>query len=283
MIALRLAEVAFAYDGTPVLRGVTCEIRQGETVALLGRNGVGKTTLIKIVMALLRPQRGAVWVGDRSNEGRVPEEVARRAAYVFQHADQQLFARTVWEEVQFAPRQQGVGREDAQARAASALRRVGLEALGDTHPYDLPPARRKLVALAAAIAQRPRLLLLDEPTQGLDRAGTARVVDVIRGLAAHGVAVLAVTHDLGFAVEALGRGVALDEGRVAYDGPLRALVGDEVRVRALGLRVPPAVRLSRALALPGVPVTEREIAEALAERCRGSARRVSSAERHAEP
>lgn len=282
MIALRLADVWFGYTDDPVLRGVSLDLRQGETVALLGRNGVGKTTLTKIVMGLLRPQRGGVWVGDRNVEGRAPEDVARRAAYVFQHPEQQLFAHTVWDEVAFAPRLQGVSREEADAVTASALRRVGLDASGEAHPYELPPARRRLVALAAAIAQRPRLMVLDEPTQGLDRAGVARVEAVIRGLAAEGVAVLAVTHNLGFVAEALTRAAVLAEGRVAYDGPSRDLILDAPQVTALGLEPPPPARLSLALELPGRPVAASAVAAALAERCRRSASQVSSPQRHAE-
>ncbi len=283
MIALRLADVWFAYADVPVLQAISLDIRQGEAVALLGRNGVGKTTLTRLVMALLRPARGAVWVGDRNIEGRAPEEVARRAAYVFQHADQQLFARTVWDEVAFAPRQQGVGREEADAVVASALRRVGLDALGEAHPYDLPPARRKLVTLAAALAQRPRLLVLDEPTQGLDRVGTARVATVICGLVEEGVAVLAVTHDLGVVAEAFPRAVVLAEGRVAYDGPSRPLMLDGERLAALGLAEPPLARLSRALTLPDLPITAADVAAALVDRCRALASRVSSPRHHAEP
>lgn len=283
VIALRLAHVWFGYTEDPLLRGVSLDVRQGETVALLGRNGAGKTTLTKIVMALLRPRRGAVWVGDRNLERRAPEEVARSAAYVFQYPDQQLFARTVLEDVAFAPRQQGASREEADALAASALRRVGLDALGEAHPYDLPPARRKLVTLAAAVAQRPRLLVLDEPTQGLDRAGSARVAELIRGLAREGVAVLAVTHDLGFVTDCLSRAVVLSDGTIAYDGPARELVVDAERVGALGLRVPPPARLSVALDLPGRPIAASAVAAALAERCRGHRSRVSSPGRHAQP
>lgn len=263
MIALRLADVWFAYDGAPVLRGVSLDVREGEAVALLGRNGVGKTTLTRLVMALLRPARGAVWVGDKSTEGRAPEEVARRAAYVFQRPDEQLFARTVWAEVAFGPRRLGVSEDDVRLVVADALRRVGLEPLADAHPYDLPPARRKLVALAAALAQRPRLLVLDEPTQGLDRKGRAVVEDAVRGLTGAGIAVLAVTHDLRFASEALARAIVLADGRIAYDGRLDDLLRDAARLAALGLEVPPTVELSRTLALPGLPIRVAEVARAL--------------------
>jgi energy-coupling factor transporter ATP-binding protein EcfA2 len=261
--ALRLEEVWFGYDDTPVLKGVSLEIAGGEAVALLGRNGVGKTTLTKLVVALLQPRSGVVRAGGRITEGKAPEDVARLVAYVFQHPDQQLFARTVWSEVAFGPQQQGLSRDETRGIVGDALERVGLEAYAEVHPYDLPAAQRKLVTLAAAIAQRPRVLVLDEPTQGLDRAGVDRVADIIGGLTEDDVAVLAVTHDLAFVAEALERAIVLEDGRVAYDGASRELVLDEHKARSMGLEVPPAAALSVALGLPGGPVRVREVVAAL--------------------
>ncbi len=263
MSALRLEEVWFGYDDTPVLRGVSLEIAGGEAVALLGRNGVGKTTLTKLIVALLEPRSGVVRVGGRITEGKAPEDVARLVAYVFQHPEQQLFARTVWSEVAFGPHQQGLGDDEKRGVVGDALQRVGLDAYAEVHPCDLPAAQRKLVTLAAAIAQRPRVLVLDEPTQGLDRGGVDRVAAIIAGLIKDGVAVLAVTHDLAFVAEALERAIVLEEGRVAYDGPSRDLVLDAARARELGLEVPPAAALSVALELPGRPVRVGEVVEAL--------------------
>lgn len=263
MSALRLEEVWFGYDDTPVLKGVALDVAGGEAVALLGRNGVGKTTLTKLVVALLQPRSGLVRVGGRITEGKAPEDVARLAAYVFQHPDQQLFARTVWSEVAFGPRQQELSPDETRVIVGEALERVGLEAYAEVHPYDLPAAQRKLVTIAAAMAQRPRVLVLDEPTQGLDRAGVGRVADILRSLTQDDVAVLAVTHDLAFVAEALGRAIVLADGRVAYDGPSRELVLDAVRARELGLEVPPAAALGAALGLPGRPVKVREVVDAL--------------------
>jgi energy-coupling factor transport system ATP-binding protein len=261
--ALRLEEVWFGYDDTPVLKGVSLESAGGEALALLGRNGVGKTTLTKLVVALLQPSSGVVRLGGRITEGKAPEDVARLAAYVFQHPDQQLFARTVWSEVAFGPRQQELSADETRSIVGDALERVGLEAYADVHPHDLPSAQRKLVTIAAAMAQRPRVLVLDEPTQGLDRAGVARVADIVAALTKDDVAVLAVTHDLALVAEALERAIVLEDGRVAYDGPSRELLLDEQRAREFGLEVPPAAALGAALGLPGGPVRVREVVDAL--------------------
>jgi len=273
MSALRFEDVWFGYGTVPVLQGIGLSIEPGEAVALLGRNGAGKTTLTKLVMALLHPQRGYVWVGDRITQGRAPEQVAARAAYVFQHADQQLFARTVLQEVAFGPSQLGLAPHEVESVATGALRRVGLDRVAHEHPYDLPPAQRKLVTLAAALAQQPRVLVLDEPSQGMDAPSLQRIADVLRSLASEGVAILAVTHDLALVAEALDRTLVLEDHRIVYDGPSAALVSDDTRARQLGLGPPPAVHLSVRLGLPGHPVRIAEAAAALRARLAGQAAR----------
>lgn len=263
MTALRFDDVWFGYGPTPVLRGVSLTLKPGETVALLGPNGAGKTTLTKLIVGLLQPNRGGVWVAGRATQGRTPEQLARQVAYVFQHPDQQLFSRSVSSEVAFAPRLRGIHTDELNELVRGALRRTGLESLAEEHPYDLPPALQKLVAIAAALAQQPQLMVLDEPTQGLDRSNVARVTEVVRGLASDGVAVLAVTHDLSFVVEALDRSVVLVDGELVHDGRSRDLVWDETRAAQLGLESPQAALLSSAFDLPGRPVRVDEVARGL--------------------
>lgn len=268
MTAVRLDDVWFSYGAESVLRGASLTLRAGEAVALLGRNGAGKTTLTKLVVALLQPVRGTVWLGEQPTSGKKPEDVANWTAYLFQHADQQLFARTVLEEVAFAPRQLGQSDTEAREVAADALARVGLSSVVGTHPYDLAPAERKLVALAAALAQRARVLVMDEPTQGLDRAGRDRVSRIVREVTSEGVAVLAVSQDLAFVAEALERSLVLVDGVLAYDGDSRALLWDADRLEGLDLEAPPSVDVARALGMPLRPVAVDEVVEALEERCR---------------
>lgn len=263
MIAVRFEEVWFRYGAAPLLQGVSFAVHRRETVALLGRNGSGKTTLTKLVMALLLPDRGFVRVGDRVTEGRSPEQIAARAGYVFQHVDQQLFARTVRDEVAFGPRQLGLPGREVERAVADALRKVGLDRVASAHPYDLPPAHRRLVALAAAIAHGPQVLVLDEPTQGFDAAGVERVLAVIRGLASEGVAILAATHDLAFVTEGFDRSLVLHDGRVGYDGPSIDLVTDPDHLQGLGLRIPVQVDFARRLGLPGTPIRRADVTAAL--------------------
>jgi len=267
--ALRLEGVTFSYGPVPALENLSFSIAPGERVALLGKNGAGKSTVVRLVAGLERPDLGAVWVGDWDTRDCVPEQLAWRVATVFQHADQQLFAPTVRDDVSFGPRALGVGEREVERRNRRALEDLGLTAHAGDHPYDLPPALRKVAALAGALALEPALLVLDEPTIGLDRVLRARVTRALLDRSAASVALLVITHDLTFAAETLERGVVLDRGRLACDEPLAGLLGDATRLEPLGLVPPPVAALSAALDLPGRPVREAEVARELARVARG--------------
>lgn len=265
--ALACERVSFAYGGRPVLRAVSCVVAPGEAVAVIGRNGAGKTTLTRLIAGLERAEAGTVRVGGWDAARHRPDELARRVAVVFQHADQQLFARAVREDVAFGPRALGVPRNEAAARVAAALAELQLEDVAHEHPYDLPAPMRKLAALAGALALAPVLLVLDEPTTGLDRTLRARVARVIRARRAAGCAVLVVTHDIAFAAETLERALVLDGGAVVFDGAIADLCRDPTRLQVLGLREPPVAALSRTLGLPGRPVRIDDAAPIVAACC----------------
>jgi energy-coupling factor transporter ATP-binding protein EcfA2 len=256
---VRLEDVRCAYGDLVALRGVTLELRSGEAVALLGPNGAGKTTLTRLLVALLRPLAGRVTVGDWDVARKRPDEMARRVGYVFQHADQQLFARSVLEDVAFGPRRLG----RSAAPVAPVLDELGLSEVAAFHPYDVPPPVRKLVALAGVLVMEPQVLVLDEPTAGLDRRQRERVVAALRRRAGTGVTVLAVSHDLDFVCELAERVIVLNEGRVAADRPARELLYDRQTLRELELRPPAAVQIGTALRLPGAPIRAVEVADAL--------------------
>jgi energy-coupling factor transport system ATP-binding protein len=203
--------VSFAYEGgADVVRGVSLQVAAGESVALAGPNGAGKTTLTRMAMGLVRPRAGRVSVGDWDVASRRPDEMARRVGYVFQHADQQLFARSVREDVAFGPRQ--LGRSDAAVPAV--LEELALTAYAAVHPYDVSAPVRKVVALAGVLAMQPAVLILDEPTAGLDREMRGRVVGVLRRRRDAGITVIAISHDRAFIGEMAQRVVTMKEGRI---------------------------------------------------------------------
>ncbi|HET7250849.1 MAG TPA: ABC transporter ATP-binding protein [Gemmatimonadales bacterium] len=262
--SLDIAAVSFAYGRQTVLVDVTFALQPGERVALVGHNGAGKSTLMRLITGLVKPTAGMVRVGDWDTRAHRPEELAHRVGSLFQHADQQLFARTVRDDVAFGPHATRVPAAEATRRVARALVALGLEAVAHEHPYDLPPPERKLAALAGALALEPSLLVLDEPTAGLDRRARARVAAALADRAAEGATLLVITHDLEFAAETLERGLVLDHGRLAVDAPLSDLLGRGNGLAGMGLEPPPLSRLSTALALPGHPIRARDVAAGLA-------------------
>lgn len=257
--AVRWEGVRFAYGGAEALRGVSLDVPAGAALAILGPNGAGKTTLTRMLIGLLRPRAGRVTVGEWNVAAKRPDEMATRVGYVFQHADQQLFERTVRRDVAFGPGRLGRSGEGVER----ALEELGLLAAAESHPYDLPAPARKLVALAGVLAMDPRVLVLDEPTAGLDRAGRDRVIAALRRRAAAGVTAIVVSHDLAFVAEVAERVVVLREGTVAADAPARTLLSDAAALAPLGLEPPPAAALGAALKLPGAPVRVEECAAAL--------------------
>ncbi len=152
---ISVEDVYFSYpSGVEALRGVSLTVEAGEAVAILGENGAGKSTLAKHLNGLLRPSAGRVLIGDWDTRDHTTAQMAHRVGYVFQNPDDQLFERLVRKEVAFGPRNLGYSDAEVEQFVAQALTQVGLEAEADTHPYDLPLAQRKLLALAAVLAMQ---------------------------------------------------------------------------------------------------------------------------------
>jgi energy-coupling factor transporter ATP-binding protein EcfA2 len=262
MTAVRVEELRTGYGTTEVLRGVSFDVAPGESVALLGANGAGKTTLLRSLMAFQRPWSGRVTVAGRDTTGLHPEDLAGRVSYLFQRAEDQLFRRTVRSDVAFGPARLGWAPDRTNRAVDEVLAELGLAPHADVHPYDLPVPWRRLVALAACLVTGPEILLLDEPTALLDRSARAIVERVVRRRLADGVAVIAVTHDLGFATEVLDRALVVEEGRIAADAPLADLLG------APGVPVPEPIAVVRGAALTPASLRRDDLARVVAARCR---------------
>lgn len=213
----RLDRISFSYgDGAPVLNGVDLDLRRGEVAALLGPNGAGKSTILKLACGLLRPARGTVTLAGADPSRMENRERAALCGYLSQSPDDFLFHDTVTEEIGYTLR--ALGRDEGGA-AAWALASWGLTHLAERNPRELCAGERQCVAIAAAMAARPELLLLDEPTRGQDPRMKALLAGMLSGAAARGAAVLLVTQDFEFAAECAGRIVLLFDGEIAADGP----------------------------------------------------------------
>ena len=232
---IRLEAIRFSYaDARPVLDGAALSVGPGERVGLLGANGSGKTTLLHLIVGLIRPQGGEIRAFGRPRRTEADfVEVRRHAGLLFQDPEDQLFCPTVLEDVTFGPMNLGAGGDEAAAIAGEVLASLGLGGYEQRVTYRLSGGEKRLVSLAAVLAMRPQLLLLDEPTANLDARATRRLVDA---LDERDEAMLLVTHDLHTLRRLAGRTVLLAGGRIVADRPTADLLADEPLLAQHGVR-----------------------------------------------
>ena len=215
-------DVRFSYpDGHEALRGVSFRITHGEKVALLGLNGAGKFTLLLHTNGLLLPSSGEVNVGDVPVCKKTLKIVRRSVGMVFQNPDDQLFMPTVAEDVAFGPRNMELPEEEIERRVASALDSVGCGALRDKSPAHLSGGQKRSVSIATVLAMEPDILVMDEPTAGLDYVARRQVMDIV---SVFDHTCLIATHDIDLARELCPRSLLLDNGEITADGDTEYVV-----------------------------------------------------------
>ncbi len=267
-MSLACRGVSASYPGSDAdaLHNVSLEVARGRVLGVAGCSGSGKTTLLRCLSGTLAPSTGEV-----TADGFV--------AVVQQLPEQQLFAATIADEVAFGPRNQGLGEEEARERAVQALELLGFkadEAFLERNPLLCSGGEKRRIAIADMVAMRPDYLLLDEPTAGLDPAQAERLVGVARALAAQGVGVVVVSHDMDVLAAVADDVAIIADGEIAATGPAPSVLGDVDALRNAGLvpsrTVELAARLrSRGVSLPVGILEPRELAAALATAKRGSA------------
>lgn len=250
-------------SGVQALRGVSLAINAGEDVAIVGQNGSGKTTLVKHLNGLLKPTSGVVMVGDWDTRDRAVSALAARVGYVFQNPDEQLFCRTVADEVAFGPKNLGFEAGKIEQLTAEAMSLTEIQNRREANPYDLSSTWRKMVALASVLAMDTPIVILDEPTTGQDAASVARIARVVAWLRERGKTVIAITHDIDFCAENFSRVIAMGQGRLLLDGPAAEVLGEEETLASTYVDPPQLTRLGLALRLPGVVINEAQFLHAL--------------------
>jgi energy-coupling factor transport system ATP-binding protein len=212
---LQATDVSFAYNGRSALNRVSLHVNPGETVALMGRNGAGKSTLLKCLMGLLTPQSGKVVLNGKGVNGRAVADISREAAYLPQNPDDLLFAESVAEELTITLRNHNLLHRNG---VAGMLDQLGLAQVADEYPRDLSVGQRQRVALGAVTITRPKLLLLDEPTRGLDYEAKETLVAIWQQWLAEGMGLLLVTHDVELVAQVADRVILLSQGEVIAAG-----------------------------------------------------------------
>lgn len=233
---------------TEILHGIDLDIAPGTLTAIVGTNGAGKTTLLQALAGVVPPPRHQVTVDGIDPGVASPRELASRIGFVFQNPEHQFIAPTVFGELAHGLRLRHTPDAEIAERVQSMLVRFGLEAKAEVHPFLLSGGEKRRLSVGTALITRPRVLALDEPTFGQDRARASELLDLLHGLRAEGTTIVIVTHDLQLVAEHASHTVVLSEGRVHADGRTADLFCEESVFGAAGLRLPP---LQRVLAAAG--------------------------------
>ncbi|MGB9871067.1 MAG: ABC transporter ATP-binding protein [Anaerolineae bacterium] len=253
-VILELRDVDYIYPTRWVeaLKGVNLQIHEGEFLALVGQNGSGKTTLAKHLNGLLKPTRGEVLFRGRPLGEIRRTEMARHVGYVFQNPDHQIFSNTVREEVGFSLRMAGMDARTIEERVSEALAVVGLSGYEDEVPFTLTKGERQRVAVASVLAVQPQVIILDEPTTGLDYRHQRSMMEMLRDLHRRGHTVIIITHSMWVAAEYAERVVVMKDGRILLDAPTRTAFAQEEILAEASLRPPPLLRLGNWLGTSGM-------------------------------
>ncbi|KAB1889789.1 energy-coupling factor ABC transporter ATP-binding protein [Microbacterium oxydans] len=235
-----------------ILHSVDLDLAPGSLTAIVGANGAGKTTLIQALAGVVPPPRGQVSVDGIDPGTASPRDLAARIGFVFQNPEHQFIAPTVFDELAHGLRLRHVPDAEITARVDEMLTRFGLEHKTDVHPFLLSGGEKRRLSVGTALITRPRVLALDEPTFGQDRARAAELLDLLQELRADGTTILIVTHDLQLVAEHASHVVLLAEGRVRATAPTAALLQDELLFTDAGLQLP---ALQRVLASAGLGVS----------------------------
>lgn len=276
-MSIVLKDASFVYSpGTPferhALQGINLTINDGEFVGIIGQTGSGKSTLVQMFNGLMKPTSGTVTVNGitTTDKGVKLKSLRQEVGLVFQFAEYQLFAETVAADVAFGPQNQGVGQEEIAQRVATALQNVGLpEDIKDRSPFELSGGQMRRVAIAGVLAMNPRVLILDEPTAGLDPRGRDEVLARIRELhRERGITVILVSHSMEDVARLVDRLIVMHGGRIIHDGPPREVFRHGENLKQIGLGIPQATEVlqllrNRGWNVPEVALTIEEAKEAI--------------------
>ncbi len=254
-------------NGKTALHEVNLDVREGDFLALIGQNGAGKTTLAKHFNSLLKPTQGSVHVCGINVGESEPEELASHIGYVFQNPDHQIFSQSVWKEVAFGLKNIGLPENEMRSRIERVLNFTHLWNLRDEHPFSLGKGERQMIAVASILALEPKILVVDEPTTGLDWRGIRRIMDLIKTLHDNGTTIIMITHDMDLVAHYATRTVVMRHGAVLLDGETRDVLADTEKLRDAYVTPPQIVDFSLRLkpfGLNRIILDEKELGDIIA-------------------
>ena len=233
---IHCSNVNFSYEsGRPVLQDLSFTIRDGECVGLIGANGAGKSTVMKLILGLLPCTQGEIRVDDIPVGKETLKEVRKKLGFVLQNSDNQMFMPTVYEDMIFAPLNYGVSKEETEARVDAVLEKLGLQDLKHRHNHKISGGEKRMAAIATILAMQPEMILMDEPTAALDPYNRRIVINTIRELPQ---TKLITSHDLDMILDTCDRVILLSGGKIAADGPAQEILQDKELLESNRMELP---------------------------------------------
>ena len=228
--------VSFAYESSaPVLRSVSFHIAPGEAVGLIGANGAGKSTIMKLMLGLLPCTEGEIRVDGVRVEKKTLPQIRRTLGFVLQDSDSQMFMPTVYEDMMFAPRNYGLSKEEAEQKVDAVLEQLGLTELKHRHNHKISGGEKRMAAIATILAMEPKAILMDEPSIALDPFNRRTVIRAINGLS---MTKLIASHDLDMILDTCSRVLLLSGGQLVADGRTEDILRDKSLLEANRMELP---------------------------------------------
>ena len=267
MTELQLKNVSFTYpDGTKALENLTLTVPAGQRLAIIGQNGAGKTTAVKLMNGLLKPTEGEVTVGEWHTKDYTTAQVSRKVGYVFQNPDDQIFHNNVALEVQFGPKNMGFDSERVSLLTDWAMKLCGIYHVSQENPYNLPYSVRKFVTIASVLAMDSDVIILDEPTAGQDRVGLDLLSKLLDELEKKGKTVIAITHDMEFVTDYFSRIVVMANRTIIADDDSEHIFYNPAILEESMLKPPAVAKMANLLGLEKGILTKDQLLSVLKER-----------------
>jgi cobalt/nickel transport system ATP-binding protein len=233
---LAIEKLNYAYpDGHQAIRDINLNIEEGESIALVGANGAGKSSLFKLIIGISEIKEGSIKVEELSVGKKTLKDIRRKVGMVFQNPDDQLFMTKVYDDIAFGPRNELLTEEEVEARVVNALEQLGITHLRDRMPHRLSGGEKRVIAIASVLAMNPRVILFDEPTSFLDPQARRNVINTLDSLK---MTKIIATHDLDMALDICDRVIILHHGSVFADGTVKDILLDENLLSQCHLELP---------------------------------------------
>lgn len=231
---IEFQNVSFAYGQTPVVENLSFSIGKGETVGLIGANGAGKSTIMKLMLGLLSGS-GSIRVDGLTVNKENLSEIRRKIGFVLQDSDNQMFMPTVYEDMIFGPRNYGLSKEETEQRVDAVLEQLGLQALKHRHNHKISGGEKRMAAIATILAMEPEMILMDEPSTALDPVNRRTVINTINRLPQ---TKLIASHDLDMILDTCQRVILLSHGTIVADGDAETILRDKQLLEANRMELP---------------------------------------------